>query len=105
MREWKSATPTFNAGVIALDLEALRAEQFASRACDLLSELGEHASYADQSAFNALLAERWHELPKRWNTPSWAFDQAAETIAPCNLALYQQRALVEAPLYSIPGTL
>jgi len=65
----------FNAGVIALDLEALRAERFASRACELLSELGEHASYADQSAFNALLAERWHELPKRWNTPSWAFDK------------------------------
>jgi lipopolysaccharide biosynthesis glycosyltransferase len=65
----------FNAGVLALDLNALREEQFATRACDLLSELGEHASYADQSAFNALLAERWHELPRRWNTPSWAFDK------------------------------
>ena len=75
----------FNAGVIALDLDALRAEHFASRACELLSELGEHASYADQSAFNALLAERWHELPKRWNTPSWAFDKQKSNYLPAIL--------------------
>ena len=75
----------FNAGVLALDLNALRAEQFASRACDLLSELGEHASYADQSAFNALLAERWHALPMAWNTPSWAFDQRRDNTRPALL--------------------
>jgi lipopolysaccharide biosynthesis glycosyltransferase len=75
----------FNAGVIALDFEALRAEHFTSRACELLSELGEHASYADQSAFNALLAERWHELPKRWNTPSWAFDKQKSNDLPAIL--------------------
>ena len=75
----------FNAGVIALDLEALRAEHFASRACELLSELGEHASYADQSAFNALLAERWHALPKRWNTPSWAYDKQHDEQVPAIL--------------------
>ena len=75
----------FNAGVIALDLEALRAEHFTSRACELLSKLGEHASYADQSAFNALLAERWHELPQRWNTPSWAFDKQYDDQVPAIL--------------------
>jgi lipopolysaccharide biosynthesis glycosyltransferase len=75
----------FNAGVIALDLKALRAEHFTSRACELLSELGEHASYADQSAFNALLAERWHELPQRWNTPSWAFDKQYDDQVPAIL--------------------
>ena len=75
----------FNAGVLALDLNALREEQFATRACDLLSELGEHASYADQSAFNALLAERWHELPRRWNTPSWAFDKQKSNDLPAIL--------------------
>ena len=75
----------FNAGVLALDLNALREEQFASRACDLLSELGEHASYADQSAFNALLAERWHALPMAWNTPSWAFDQQRDNTRPALL--------------------
>ncbi|BDS07641.1 hypothetical protein NT6N_26810 [Oceaniferula spumae] len=72
----------FNAGVLTLDLEALRDERFASRACKLLSELGDHASYADQSAFNALLAERWYELGKEWNTPSWAFDKQLENKLP-----------------------
>jgi lipopolysaccharide biosynthesis glycosyltransferase len=65
----------FNSGLMALNLNLLRSEGFTERALDLLGDFGEHAGLADQTAFNALLAERWHALPSSWNMPSWAFDE------------------------------
>lgn len=72
----------FNAGVLGMDLDALRKEDFTAKACDLLSRLGKHAQFADQSAFNALLAGRWSELDAKWNTPAWVFDQQADNQVP-----------------------
>ena len=72
----------FNSGAMALNLDLLRSEEFTERALDLLGDFGEHAGLADQTAFNALLAEKWHALPSSWNMPSWAFDQQKNNMLP-----------------------
>lgn len=72
----------FNAGVMVLNLNALRENDFTNRSLDLLSRLGQYASFADQSALNALLANQWTAIDQNWNTPSWAFDGKARAVPP-----------------------
>lgn len=75
-------TTYFNSGVMILNLDALRENEFTNRALDLLSRLGDYASFADQSALNALLADQWTALEQNWNTPSWAFDEKTGVVPP-----------------------
>lgn len=78
----QDCTTYFNAGVLGMRLDLLREECFTDRACELLHKMGQHAGFADQTAFNALLAERWDKLKPHWNTPAWAFDQQDDNRLP-----------------------
>jgi lipopolysaccharide biosynthesis glycosyltransferase len=72
----------FNSGVIGMNLGVLRDESFTQKACELLAKLGQQARFADQSALNALMAERWEKMPSIWNTPAWAFDEQEDNSPP-----------------------
>lgn len=71
VNDWRTlglapATPFFNAGVLALDLERWRAEEISGRALEYLRSpsLG---SGADQEALNVVVRGRWLHLPPSFN--------------------------------------
>ena len=72
----------FNAGVMVLNLGKLRDEEFTQRSCDLLAKYGSQLRFADQSAANGLVADRWEALDGGWNTPSWVFDRQDDNALP-----------------------
>jgi lipopolysaccharide biosynthesis glycosyltransferase len=56
-----------NTGVIVMDLEALRAEDFGNRAMALLEERVDKLPWADQDCINILLKDRLAVLDPKWN--------------------------------------
>jgi lipopolysaccharide biosynthesis glycosyltransferase len=60
-----ASAPYFNSGVMVVDGAAWRDEDLIGRCLDLLR--AHRLPYADQCALNAVLADRWHRLPARWN--------------------------------------
>lgn len=62
--------PYFNAGVMLMNLKAMRAEQFGPRAIELGHERFEEFIFVDQDAMNSVAAGRWGPLHPRWNAMS-----------------------------------
>lgn len=58
----------FNSGVLLIDLEGWRRDRTGHRCLDLLRRLS--PTWGDQDGLNAVLENRWHHLPRRWNVQS-----------------------------------
>ena len=59
--------PFFNAGVLLIDNEAWTRDDISSRVIDHLKAAPDAATFADQGTLNAVLHDRWLELPWIWN--------------------------------------
>ncbi|GAA3634014.1 glycosyltransferase family 8 protein [Microlunatus ginsengisoli] len=55
----------FNSGVLLIDMSLWRSQTVGQKCLDLLSRA--RARWGDQDALNVVLAERWRELPRKWN--------------------------------------
>lgn len=64
----------FNAGVLLLNLDELRKQNFAEQSLEFFKSWRGQYRFHDQSAFNFLLHGRLDELPEHWNRASWRFD-------------------------------
>lgn len=60
-------TPYFNAGVLVMDLDAWRRENFAKRCMDYAEKYPELCIFWDQTVMNTLLAGRFTHLDQKWN--------------------------------------
>jgi lipopolysaccharide biosynthesis glycosyltransferase len=65
----------FNSGVLLIDLMAWRTEEVGERALAFARALGDRLILHDQDALNAVLVDRWVELPGYWN--HWASRDAS----------------------------
>jgi len=74
-----------NAGVMLLNLDELRKENFTNRSLEFFSNWKGHYRFWDQSAFNFLLHGRIDELPEHWNRASWRFDEQENNNLECVL--------------------
>jgi len=75
----------FNAGVMLLDLDELRRENFSERSLDFFRNFSGHYRFHDQSALNFLLYDQIHDLPEYWNRASWRFDDQENNTLECVL--------------------
>src|SRR4051794_15750135 len=75
----------FNAGVMLLNLDELRREDFTERSLAFFSKFSGHYRFHDQSAFNFLLQGKIQELPEHWNRPAWRFDDQDTNTLGCVL--------------------
>ena len=75
----------FNAGVMLMDLDKLRKQNFLERALEFLETWSGHYRFHDQSAINFLLHSRIDALPKYWNRASWQFDEQDDNDLGCLL--------------------
>jgi lipopolysaccharide biosynthesis glycosyltransferase len=57
----------FNAGVMVVDVAAWREGKIQQRAIAYLKRFESSVVFWDQEALNAVLVNRWKELPARWN--------------------------------------
>jgi lipopolysaccharide biosynthesis glycosyltransferase len=64
----RSASPYFNAGVMLLNLVALRAEGVRERALEFARRYPQLTVWCDQDALNAVAVDRWCPLQERWNS-------------------------------------
>ena len=64
----------FNAGVMLLNLEELRKQDFTDQSLEFFKTWNGHYRFWDQSAINFLLYEQIEELPAYWNRAAWQFD-------------------------------
>jgi lipopolysaccharide biosynthesis glycosyltransferase len=65
-----SEQPYLNAGVMLMNLAAMRAEDFGKRALALGHERSDIFTFNDQDALNVLANGRWRPLHPRWNAMS-----------------------------------
>lgn len=63
----------FNCGVMLMNLDALRKQDFFERAVEFLNRKSAYRFW-DQSAINFLLYGQIQALPEYWNRASWRFD-------------------------------
>jgi lipopolysaccharide biosynthesis glycosyltransferase len=63
----------FNCGVMLMNLDALRKQDFFERAVEFLNRKSSYRFW-DQSAINFLLYGQIQALPEYWNRGSWRFD-------------------------------
>lgn len=63
--------PYFNAGVMLMNLAAMRDEQLGQRAISLGHERYEDFIFAEQDALNVLAVDRWAHLHPKWNALSY----------------------------------
>ena len=75
----------FNAGVMVLNLDELRKQNFTEQSLEFLRSSKGHYRFHDQSAFNFLLHGQIDALPENWNRPSWRFDQQPNNDLDCLL--------------------
>jgi len=75
----------FNCGVMLMNLDELRRNQFSERAIEFLNHWRGNYRFWDQSAINFLLHEQIDELPEYWNRPSWCFNQQQDNQLDCVL--------------------
>jgi lipopolysaccharide biosynthesis glycosyltransferase len=59
--------PYFNAGVLLMNLRLWREEKLSDRIFDYLRSHGDAIHFWDQGGLNAVLHDRWNELPPFWN--------------------------------------
>jgi lipopolysaccharide biosynthesis glycosyltransferase len=75
----------FNCGVMLMNLDALRRQNFFQRAIEFLNNWSGKYRFWDQSAINLLLHGEIHELPEYWNRASWRFDAQQNNDLDCVL--------------------
>ena len=72
----------FNAGVLLLDLDKVRAGRYLERSIALLAEPGAHYEFADQDALNIVLWNQWLPLDAKWNFQrKFYYDSAASAFS------------------------
>ena len=79
----------FNAGVLLVDLGALRAERSWERICDFVRNAGRPLTWYDQDALNVVFSGRWKALAPRWNAQNsfWFWNElATEVLGPAALS-------------------
>jgi len=74
----------FNCGVMLMNLDALRKQDFFERAVEFLNRKSAYRFW-DQSAINFLLYGQIDELPEYWNRASWRFDAQQNNDLDCVL--------------------
>jgi lipopolysaccharide biosynthesis glycosyltransferase len=75
----------FNAGVLLLNLNELRKQNFTEKSLGLFENWRGHYRFWDQSGINFLLHGRIHELPEHWNRAAWRFDEQGDNTLDCVL--------------------
>jgi len=75
----------FNSGVMLLDLNELRKENFAQQSLEFFNKWSGQYRFWDQSALNFLLHGRVHTLSEYWNRASWRFDAQENNNLDCML--------------------
>lgn len=63
----------FNSGVLLLDLERWRADDESIRLDEVIEDVNAWTHFGDQDYLNAHFAQRWAELPAKWNLQSRHF--------------------------------
>ncbi len=74
----------FNCGVMVMNLDELRKQDFFERAVEFLNRKSAYRFW-DQSAINFLLYGQIDELPEHWNRASWRFDAQQNNDLDCVL--------------------
>jgi len=74
----------FNCGVMLMNLDQLRKQEFFERAVEFLNRKSAYRFW-DQSAINFLLYGQIDELPEYWNRASWHFDAQQNNDLDCVL--------------------
>ncbi len=77
----------FNAGVLLLDLEKIRAEKLFTRALDVLAANAGKLPYNDQDALNIVFWNRWRPLGAEWNVQRWMVTDEAPHDLPAHKSL------------------
>src|SRR5436309_13803708 len=75
----------FNCGVMLMNLDALRRQNFLQRSVEFLNSWSGKYRFWDQSAINFLLHGQIDELPEYWNRASWRFDAQENNDLDCVL--------------------
>ena len=75
----------FNSGVMLMNLDELRKQNFSQRAVEFLGVWKSDYRFHDQSAMNFLLHEHLEKLPEYWNRSSWCFDAQQDNDLDCVL--------------------
>ncbi len=75
----------YNAGVMLMNLDELRKQNFLERALEFLETWSGRYRFWDQSAINFLLYGRIDALPEYWNRASWQFDKQDDNDLGCLL--------------------
>src|SRR5438034_7921255 len=75
----------FNCGVMLMNLDALRRQNFLQRSIEFLNSWSGKYRFWDQSAINFLLHGQIDELPEYWNRASWRFDAQQNNDLDCVL--------------------
>ena len=75
----------FNSGVMLMDLDELRKQNFLERSLEFLETWSGRYRFHDQSAINFVLYGRIDALPEYWNRASWQFDEQDENDLSCVL--------------------
>jgi lipopolysaccharide biosynthesis glycosyltransferase len=75
----------FNSGVMLMDLDELRKQNFLERSLEFLETWSGRYRFHDQSAINFVLYGRIDALAEYWNRASWQFDEQDENDLGCVL--------------------
>jgi len=75
----------FNSGVMLMDLDELRKQNFLERSLEFLETWNGRYRFHDQSAINFVLYGRIDALAEYWNRASWQFDEQDENDLGCVL--------------------
>jgi hypothetical protein len=75
----------FNAGVMVLNLEELRKQNFTEQSFEFFKNWKGHYRFHDQSALNFLLQGNIEELAEYWNRAAWRFDDQESNTLDCVL--------------------
>ena len=75
----------FNCGVMLMNLDALRRQNFFERSIEFLNSWSGKYRFWDQSAINFLLHGQIEELLEYWNRASWRFDAQQSNDLDCLL--------------------
>lgn len=69
----------FNAGVLLVDLAAMRADRSWERISEYVRGVGRQLEWFDQDALNVIYGERWKPIHPRWNAQNsfWAWSEWA----------------------------
>lgn len=67
-------SPYFNAGVLVMNLEAMRSDSTLERCLEFMSGVQDCVSMHDQTALNVVCHGRWKQLDPAWNHAAWPGD-------------------------------